>query len=45
MSGVMGAIIKGNIPSTLSLVMLKNGIPLDWNEQRSLFGFGNTSTS
>jgi site-specific DNA recombinase len=36
---IIGAIIKGNIPATLTLVRLKEDIPLDWNEQRSLFGF------
>ena len=41
---IMGAIIKGNIPATLTLVRLKEDIPLDWNEQRSLLGFSKTST-
>ena len=41
---IMGAIIKGNIPATLTLVRLKENIPLDWNEQRSLFGFNKTGT-
>jgi DNA invertase Pin-like site-specific DNA recombinase len=42
---IMGAIIKGNIPATLTLVRLKEAIPLDWNEQRNLFGFSNTSAT
>ena len=41
---IMSAIIKGNIPATLTLVRLKEDIPLDWNEQRSLFGFNKTGT-
>ena len=36
---IMGTIIKGNIPATLSLKKLKKGIPLDWKEQRDQFGF------
>jgi hypothetical protein len=39
---IMGAIINGNVPATLTLVRLKADIPLDWNEQRSLFGFNKT---
>jgi site-specific DNA recombinase len=42
---IMGAIIKGNIPATLTLVRLKEAIPLDWNEQRNLFGFNEKSTT
>jgi hypothetical protein len=42
---IMSAIIKGNIPATLTLVRLKKAIPLDWNEQRSLFGFSKTSST
>jgi hypothetical protein len=40
----MGAIIKGNIPATLTLVRLKENIPLDWNEQRNIFEFSKTGT-
>jgi len=36
---IMEDIIKGNIPATLSLGILKKGIPLDWQEQRKRFGF------
>ncbi len=36
---IMKAIIKGDIPSTLSLDRLKKGIPIDWNEQRKILGF------
>ena len=35
----ISAIIKGNIPATLTLVRLKTDITLDWSEQRDLFGF------
>ena len=41
---IMGAIIKGNIPATLTLVRLKENIPLDWNEQRNIFEFSKTGT-
>ena len=36
---IIEAIIKGNIPPTLSLGRLKKGIPLDWEEQRQSLGF------
>jgi hypothetical protein len=36
---IMENIIKGNIPATLSLGILKKCIPLDWQEQRKRFGF------
>jgi site-specific DNA recombinase len=42
---IMSAIIKGNIPATLTLVRLKADIPLDWNEQRDLFGFNKTGVT
>ena len=42
---IMSAIIKGNIPATLTLVRLKADIPLDWNEQRNLFGFNKTGVT
>ena len=41
---IMGDIIKGNIPVTLSLNRLKKTIPLDWDEQRDLFGFSKISS-
>jgi len=36
---IMDAIIKGNIPVSLSLGTLKKVVPLDWKEQRESFGF------
>ena len=36
---IMVAIIKGDIPSDLSLDRLKKGFPLDWKEQRKTLGF------
>ena len=42
---IMSAIIKGNITATLTLIRLKKAIPLDWNEQRKLFSFNETSTT
>jgi len=42
---IMDAIIKGDIPAQLSLGQLKKDIPLDWDEQRRLFGFSNTAAA
>jgi len=42
---IMDAIIKGNVPAQLSLGQLKKDIPLDWDEQRRLFGFSNTAAA
>ncbi|MEN8131086.1 MAG: recombinase family protein [Pseudomonadota bacterium] len=39
---IMGAIIKGNIPATLTLTRLKGDIPLNWNKQRNQFNFSIT---
>jgi hypothetical protein len=39
---IMDAIIKGNVPESVSLGRLKKGIPLDWDKQHRLFGFSNT---
>lgn len=36
---IMKAIMRGDIPSTLSLASLKKGFPLDWEEQRKVLGF------
>ena len=36
---IIEAIINGDVPETLSLGILKQGIPRDWQEQRSRFGF------
>jgi site-specific DNA recombinase len=36
---IMQAIIRGQIPATLSLYQLKRGFPLDWDEQRAKLGF------
>jgi hypothetical protein len=36
---IIEAINKGDIPETLSLVTLRQGIPLDWGNQRRRFGF------
>ena len=36
---IIEAINKGDIPETLSLVTLRQGIPLDWGHQRQRFGF------
>jgi site-specific DNA recombinase len=36
---IIEAIIKGDIPETLSLVTLRQGIPQDWQDQRRRFGF------
>jgi hypothetical protein len=35
----MQAIVRGQIPATLSLDQLKKGFPLDWNEQQAKLGF------
>ena len=36
---IMEAILAGDVPLTLTLSSLKNGIPLDWQEQRKVLGF------
>jgi hypothetical protein len=36
---IIDSIFKGNIPDTLTLKYLTQGIPLDWQEQRTRFGF------
>jgi hypothetical protein len=36
---IIEAINKGDIPETLSLVTLRQGIPLKWQDQRRRFGF------
>lgn len=36
---IMQAIIRGQIPATLSLDQLKKGFPLDWDEQQAKLGF------
>jgi site-specific DNA recombinase len=36
---IMKAIIRGDIPSTLTLDILKKGFPLDWDKQRQMLGF------
>jgi site-specific DNA recombinase len=36
---IIEAIIKGDVPETLSLGTLKQGIPQDWQDQRRRFGF------
>jgi hypothetical protein len=36
---IMAAIIRGDIPSTVSLDRLKKGFPLDWEDQRKELGF------
>ena len=36
---IMEAIIKGNIPPTLSVDRLREDVPFDWEEQRQKYGF------
>jgi hypothetical protein len=36
---IIRAILKGQVPATLSLDQLKKGFPLDWDEQRKVLGF------
>ena len=36
---IMEAIARGNVPSAISLDRLKEGFPLDWEEQRKGLGF------
>jgi hypothetical protein len=36
---IMKSIFKGKIPSTLSLVKLKKGFPLAWDQQSASLGF------
>jgi site-specific DNA recombinase len=36
---IIEAIIKGDVPEKLSLSILKQGIPQDWQDQRRHFGF------
>jgi hypothetical protein len=36
---IIEAIIKGDVPEKLSLGILKQGIPQDWQDQRRHFGF------
>jgi hypothetical protein len=36
---IMQAIMRGQVPATLSLDQLKKGFPLDWNEQQAKLGF------
>ena len=42
---IMEAVIAGDVPESLSLERLKQGFPLDWNAQRTQFGFPLTGTS
>lgn len=36
---IIRSIVKGDIPSDLSLDRLEQGFPLDWHEQRKALGF------
>ena len=36
---ILEAILAGRQPPTLSLEKLRFGVPLQWQEQRKLFGF------
>ena len=40
---IMQAIIRGQVPATLSLDRLKKGFPLAWNEQQAKLGFSSLS--
>ena len=39
---IMEAVIAGDVPESLSLERLKQGVPLDWSAQRTHFGFNPT---
>ena len=36
---IIGAILKGTHPDTLTLKVLRRGIPVNWADQRELYGF------
>ena len=40
---IMQAIIRGQVPATLSLDKLKKGFPLDWDEQWRKLGFASST--